>query len=91
MRPPVGLSGGGLAEELQELQRNEILYGSALDSVFELIDWASDIGATEEAGSLLSPSVARSKNVLKFTDRFMEAGRNTLTAYDASEGALYLD
>ena len=90
MRPPVGLSGGGLAEGLQDLQKNESIYGSALDSVFELIDWASDIGATEEAGSILSPSVARSKNVLKFTDRFMEVGRNTLTAYDASEGALYV-
>jgi predicted ATPase len=34
--------------------------------------------------------VGRSKKVLKFTDRFMEASRNTLTAYDASEGALYV-
>jgi predicted ATPase len=28
--------------------------------------------------------------VLKFTDRFMAASRNTLTAADASEGALYV-
>jgi energy-coupling factor transporter ATP-binding protein EcfA2 len=90
MRPPVGLSGGGLAEGLQELQKNEIVYGGHLDSAYELIDWASDIDATEEAGSLLSPAVTRGKTVLRFTDRFMEANRNTLTAYDASEGALYL-
>jgi energy-coupling factor transporter ATP-binding protein EcfA2 len=90
MRPPVGLSGGGLAEGLEELQRSESIYGSNLDSAFELIEWASDIGASEEAGALLSPSVGRSKKVLKFTDRFMEASRNTLTAYDASEGALYV-
>jgi predicted ATPase len=90
MRPPVGLSGGGLAEGLQELQERENIYGSNLDGAFELIEWASDIGASEEAGSLLSPSVGRSKKVLKFTDRFMEASRNTLTAYDASEGGLYV-
>jgi predicted ATPase len=34
--------------------------------------------------------VARSNQVLKFTDRFMAASRNTLTAYDVSEGALYI-
>lgn len=90
MRVPVGLSGGGLAEGLQTLQRIESIYSGPLESAYELIDWASDIDTTEEAGSLLSPSVARSKTVLRFTDRFMEAGRNTLTAYDASEGALYV-
>lgn len=90
MRLPVGLSGGGLAEGLWDLQRSESVHGSPLETAFELIDWASDVDTTEEAGSLLSPSVARSKRVLKFTDRFMEAGRNTLTAYDASEGALYV-
>jgi predicted ATPase len=90
MRPPVGLSGGGLAEGVQDLQKKKDFYDGQLDSVFELIDWASDIAATEEISSLLSPSVARSKNVLRFTDRFMEVSRNELTAYDASEGALYV-
>jgi hypothetical protein len=89
-RPPVGLSGGGLAEGLQALQRIGSIYSGRLDSAYDLIDWASDIDTTEEAGSLMSPSVARSKTVLRFTDRFMEASRNTLTAYDASEGALYV-
>lgn len=89
MRHPVGLAGGGLADGVRDLQRLPSL-GDTLDSVFELIDWASDIGATEEASALLSPSVARSKSILKFTDRFMEVSRNELTAYDASEGALYV-
>src|SRR5260370_25271180 len=39
---------------------------------------------------LLSHGVPRAKQVLKFTDRFMAPSRNTLTAYDASEGALYV-
>jgi predicted ATPase len=34
--------------------------------------------------------VARTQEVLRFTDRFMRKSRNTLTAYDASEGALYV-
>ncbi|WP_308874480.1 hypothetical protein [Thiothrix subterranea] len=55
-----------------------------------LIDWVADIDTSPMVGELLSPSVARSKQVLKFTDRFMKQNRNTLTAYDASEGALYI-
>lgn len=45
---------------------------------------------TDAVGDLLSPSVPRTENVLKFTDRFMASPRNTLTAADASEGALYV-
>ncbi|WP_041193910.1 AAA family ATPase [Candidatus Symbiobacter mobilis] len=90
-RNPLGLSGGRLAEAFAEfrktiLDRDEDL----LDSVLELVDWVADIQTTSSAGALLSPSVARTKNVLKFTDRFMRRSRNTLTAYDASEGALYV-
>jgi hypothetical protein len=88
MRAPVGLAGGGLAEGFEALKR--VVAEEQLDDVLELIDWVSDVSATESAGSLLSPAVARAKQVLKFTDRFMAASRNTLTAYDASEGALYV-
>ena len=86
MRHPVGLSGGGLAEAFGELKQ---LDEDTLDSVVELIDWASDISTTDSAGSLMSDSVPRSKTVLTFTDRYMRDA-NTLTAYDASEGALYV-
>ena len=90
-RSPVGLAGGRLAEGFAEfrkavLDRDDDL----LDGVFELVDWVADIQTTSSAGPLLSPSVARTKEVLKFTDRFMRKSRNTLTAYDASEGALYV-
>ncbi len=90
MRPPVGLSGGGLAEAFQDVRKALGDDDERLDEVFTLIDWVRDISATDAASSLLSPSVARGKNVLKFTDRFMKGSRNTLTAYDASEGALYV-
>ncbi len=90
-REPVGLSGGRLAEAFADL-RKAILDKDEdlLDNVFELVDWVDDIETTNAAGSLLSPSVARTQEVLKFTDRFMRKGRNTLTASDASEGALYV-
>jgi len=88
MRPPVGLVGGGLAEGFEALRKN--LDETLLDEVLDLIDWVSDVSATDVVGALLSPSVPRAKNVLKFTDRFMARTRNTLTAADASEGALYV-
>ena len=87
-RTPVGLVGGGLAEGFDALKRS--VEEPRLDEVLELIDWVNDVSATESAGTLLSPSVPRAKRVLKFTDRFMAPTRNTLTAYDASEGALYV-
>jgi predicted ATPase len=87
-RPPVGLSGGRLAEAWQELRR--LSPAERLDEVFELIGWAKDIDATDDAGDMLSPAVPRSQYVLRFTDRFMSAHLNTLSAYDASEGALYV-
>jgi predicted ATPase len=90
MRPPLGLSGGGLAEAFQNLRETLGDDDERLDQIFSLIDWVRDISATDAASSLLSPSVARGKNILKFTDRFMKDKRNTLTAYDASEGALYV-
>lgn len=90
-RDPVGLSGGRLAEGFAEFRKAVLDQDEALlDSVFELIDWVADIETTSAVGALLSPSVARAKVVLKFTDRFMKSKRNTLTAYDASEGALYV-
>lgn len=87
-RSPVGLVGGGLAEGFEALKR--AVDEDRLDDVLELIDWVSTVSATESTSSLLSPAIPRAKQVLKFTDRFMAPSRNTLTAYDASEGALYV-
>lgn len=90
-RTPVGLSGGQLAEAFDAMSK---LYRhderGTLDSVLELIDWVSDVETTSKGADLLSPKVARTKWLLKFTDRYMSKSRNELTAYDASEGALYV-
>ncbi|WP_222948436.1 AAA family ATPase [Vibrio cholerae] len=93
-RTPVGLSGGLLAEAFEMLRKYLIQLGDAgedvLDEVYSLIDWVADINITSQAGSLLSDKVPRAKHLIKFTDRYMKTSRNELTAYDASEGALYV-
>ena len=87
-REPLGLSGGRLAEAFSQFKKEAS--NEALDSILELIDWVEDIDTTANVSELLSPSVSRSKLVVKFTDRFMRHNRNMVTAYDASEGALYI-
>jgi predicted ATPase len=64
--------------------------GDLGDTVLKLLDWVSDVDVTDAAGPLLSAAVPRGKYLLRFTDRFMTQRRNTLSAYDASEGALYV-
>ena len=92
-REPIGLAGGRLAESVGELlrsgQEDESL-STAIDGVRNLIDWASGFSAESSIGVPLSPSAARSRLVVQFVDRFMAPGRNKLTGYDASEGALYV-
>ncbi len=92
-REPVGLSGGRLAEAIREMKTlalsNDFL-ADGLEDVREMIDWINDFDVASSVESILSPSVARPKQVLRFRDRYMREGKNTLTAYDASEGALYV-
>ena len=90
-RIPVGLSGGQLAEGFAALRKHlENQDQERLEEVLDLIDWVGNIEATSHSATLLSPKVPRTKLILKFTDRFMNRSRNELTAYDASEGSLYL-
>lgn len=93
-RLPVGLSGGQLAEGFAALRKHledgDEKSADILEQVLELIDWVADIQTTSYSATLLSPKVPRTKLILKFSDRFMNKSRNELTAYDASEGALYV-
>jgi predicted ATPase len=92
-REPVGLAGGRLPEAVEELliaARKDDALDELLEDVRGLIDWARDFSATSAVGVPLSPSAARSRLVIQFVDRFMAKGRNRLTGYDASEGALHI-
>lgn len=93
-RRPVGLSGGQLAESFEALRKHLESQGEGgeeiLDQILEMIDWVADVQVTSHGASLISSKVPRTTLMLKFTDRFMNKSRNELTAYDASEGALYV-
>lgn len=88
-REPIGLNGGGLpsavAEVIKRVRKEDII-----EDVFRLIPWAVGITASPADEVPRSPSVPTTAQVLRFMDRFMKEGRNTFTAYDASEGALYV-
>jgi len=95
-RKPVGLSGGQLPQAISELlrSRSDSLPGAHAKQVslgaLGLVDWAKSYGVADSAAMPLSPSAAASPRVIKFGDRFMRDGRNILSGYDASEGALYV-
>jgi len=90
-REPLGLAGGRLAEALEELLKaSNSDYIDHINDALETIEWASSISVTRSVSNILSPSVPRAEKVIRFTDRFMSKNRNTLSASDASEGALYI-
>jgi len=92
-REPVGLTGGRLPEAIEELvneERTNSVLRDAMDEVRDLLDWATDFKAASALRVPLSPSAARSRLVVQFVDRYMAKGRNSLTGYDASEGALFI-
>ncbi len=90
-REPLGLAGGRLPEAVADLRRwADEASSDVMDDILGLVDWAIDVSSSRSVQALLSPSVARSQEVLKFTDRFMASSRNELTAFDASEGVLYV-
>lgn len=88
-RSPVGLYGGQLAEAVA-LLGTQVIGKRAITEALGMIDWARVVTAGEPKRSFLSPSVPTSRIVVEFEDRFMAHGRNTLSGYDASEGALYV-
>lgn len=91
---PLGLFGGRLAEALNEMTNKDadgepMLGDILLDEVLSLIDWAADMNITAPKKSSINASVPTTRLLIEFQDRFMRAGTK-FTAYDASEGALYV-
>jgi hypothetical protein len=96
-REPVGLAGGGLPQAIRSLKKSllipigrNVARAEQFDAFCDLIDWAYSINSSPSHLLPLSPSAAASTQVVKFVDRFMRHGRNTLSGADASEGALYV-
>lgn len=91
-RPPLGLSGGGLPLAVRDLldRRGGTFGAFDLEEIWDLIDWAENVQAVASDQASISPAVSTTPTVLRFQDRYMSRSRNTLSAYDASEGALYV-
>ena len=90
-REPVGLSGGRLAEAVQEMiEDKDPLARKVFNDIFGMIGWASSFGAKGPGEIPLSRSVATTGSILGFKDRYLKPDQSWLSGYDASEGALYL-
>ena len=64
--------------------------GPGAGQVLELLDWVDEIAVVPPSRDLTSASVPTSRSIIRFTDRWMGHDHNHLSAYDASEGALYV-
>ncbi|RLC15148.1 MAG: hypothetical protein DRI57_13350 [Deltaproteobacteria bacterium] len=91
-RKPLGLSGGRLAEAVEELLDDEnSTFGTLeLDDLLELLDWVGEIAVVPPSRELLDSNVPAVRNIIRFTDRWIYEGQNQFSAYNASEGALYV-
>lgn len=92
-REPIGLSGGGLATAVNEMFIRDLSADerdAVYSAVVRMIGWANGIGATLPSVVPISRNVPQPKVILRFRDRYMAEGRNFLSGYDASEGALYV-
>lgn len=94
---PLGLSGGNLAKAAQAVLRlHHDLKGDARRASEEILDlvwapgWTDQIEITSINPELVSREVKASDVTIYFRDKFMKETRNLLSAYDSSEGTLYL-
>lgn len=92
-REPLGLGGSGLAGAVHFLinypERGD--FGAyETDDLWDLIDWANQLAVVPAQQTTLSPAVSAGSFVVRFRDSYMKEKRNYLSAYDASEGALYV-
>lgn len=90
---PMGLCGGRLAEAIEELfseEDGDLKFGDLyIDEVLELVDWAENFSVAAPKKSSINSSVPTSRCVIEFQDKFMK-DKDRFTAYDASEGSLYV-
>ncbi len=91
---PLGLCGGRLAEAIEELlhedEAGDIKFGELyIEEVLELVDWASNFSIAAPKKSSINSAVPTTRRVIEFQDRFMRE-KDRFTAYDASEGSLYV-
>jgi energy-coupling factor transporter ATP-binding protein EcfA2 len=92
-RSPLGLSGGLLPDAVAAIlasRSSDDHAAKVCTDALQLIDWAKGYGYAPAAAMPLSPAAAASPRVIRFVDRYMRPGRNAISGYDASEGALFV-
>ena len=87
---PLGLTGSGLASAFATIQRQTPEHFHNLMQIIWEPGWADlvQIGAFND--QVVPTQVRTEGQVLYIRDRFMKSSRNMLSAFDASEGTLYL-
>lgn len=87
---PLGLTGSGLASAFGSIERTDREQFQKLMEVIWEPGWA-DLVRVGQFNPEVVPSQVRSEGQLIYIrDRFMHSRRNMLSAFDASEGTLYL-
>ncbi len=87
---PIGLAGGRLPEAVHEVMNSKQFQSKLGDQFFDLLGWVRSVRTGPPSRAVLAPNVPATRRVLLFSDRHMRADRDELSAYDASEGALYV-
>lgn len=97
---PLGLNGGGLAyaaETVLTLLNKHAKSNPAQHELFKEVvklvwkpGWTDQVGVRPIDSSVVSSQVKTQEKALYFRDKFMNTSRNSLSAYDSSEGTLYL-
>lgn len=97
MTKPMGLNGGGLANAARTVisilndssGKREALFKEVLKLPWSP-GWTDKISVREHDPALVSSQVKTPDSALYFRDRYMNTRRPWLSAYDSSEGTLYL-
>ncbi len=87
---PLGLTGSGLASAFAHALNTE---SSDLNKIIRIIwqpGWANEVMVSGFDPSVVPSHVKSEGQLLYIKDKYMRGGRNLLSAFDASEGTLYL-
>ena len=91
---PLGLTGGRLPQAFREVLKQRFNSDSSeIDDIFKIIwspGWAKEVRIEPPDLDAIPDVLSASKEVVYILDRYMTNRRNRLSAYDASEGTLYL-
>lgn len=88
---PLGLTGSGLASALNHMQTS--MPRAEVDRILEIIwkpGWANQVSTGPFNPQIVPSHISSGGTLLYLRDQFMHSDRNMLSAFDASEGTLYL-